>query len=36
MFHFVLQSEKIRKEAVIMQTIIQCVQLNRDDDRQRL
>ena len=27
---------KIRKEAVIMKTIIQCVQLNRDDDRQRL
>ncbi len=36
MFHFVLQSEKIRKEAVIMKTIIQCAQLNRDDDRQRL
>lgn len=31
-----LQFVKIRKEAVIMQTIIQCVQLNRDDDRQRL
>lgn len=32
----VLQSIKIRKGAVIMQTIIQCVQLNRDDDKQRL